>query len=148
MDLIIVACHAIFRPGHTAPGLAELDSSLEGGFPGEAPLYRDHARAGVLRAAGNPESRLYFSGGQTKSKLPGRSEGQSYWEVARDHAWWGHPETASRAFVEGFARDSFENLRFPLAQFHHETGHLPAHITFIGWSFKAKRLHLHRQALN
>ena len=148
MNLIIVACHCVFKQGCTGPQAVELDTSREGGFAGEGPYYRDHAKAGVLRAAADPSAYLYFSGGETKAALPGRSEARSYYDVARDHQWFGHPEVAARAYFEEYARDSFENLHFPIAQFQHETGQPPRHVNFIGWAFKARRLQLHREALN
>ncbi len=147
LTLIIVACHAVFREGCTAPGLVELDSSREGGYSGEGHFYRNHVRAGVLRAAESPDCRLYFSGGQTQAKLPGRSEARSYWEVARDHDWWGHPEVEARASCEVFARDSFENLVYTMAMFQQDSGDLPKNVVFIGWAFKALRVDMHRSAI-
>ncbi len=148
MNLIIVAGHCVFKEGCTGPVLVEREDSREGGFPGEGRLYRDHVKAGVLRAEADAAARLYFSGGQTKDNLPGRSEALSYYELARDHGWFGCPEVAARAHCEEFSRDSFENLLFSIAQFQHDAGQLPQHVTFIGWAFKARRLQLHCEALN
>ncbi len=145
--LIIVACHAVFREGCTTPERVELDSSREGGYPGEGKFYRDHVKAGVVRAAGIPDSRIYFSGAATQSRLAGRAEGRSYWEVARDHGWWGHTEVEARAFYECSARDSFENLLYSIAAFRRDTGGWPDQLIVVGWEFKARRFDLHRAAI-
>ena len=71
----------------------------------------------------------------------------SYWEAARDHSWWGHPEVEERASCEVYARDSFENLVYAIAMFKRDTGCLPGKIVFAGWAFKAARLDMHRAAM-
>ena len=50
--------------------------------------------------------------------------------------------------TELFALDSFQNLLFSIARFREYTGRYPAHITVVGYAFKAKRFEeLHARAL-
>jgi len=134
-DLVVVACHAVF----TADGYV-------GGYPGEGPLYLQHAEAGVALAA-ERDALLLFSGGATQAAAGPRTEALSYWERGRDARWWGHPELEARAFTEDYARDSFENLLFPLFRFQRIIGRWPEHVTAAGWRFKAPRFDLHRGAI-
>jgi hypothetical protein len=145
-DLVIVPGHGVCKQGCTAPAKVSADSSWVGIFRGEGPAYVEHAKAGVeLAAAG--QSLLVFSGGQTREAAGRRSEAVSYWEIARDHDWWGHGEVETRALKEEYARDSFENMLLSIALFRRETGRWPTHITVVGWRFKSKRYDLHRQAV-
>lgn len=134
-DLVIVACHAIF----TGDGYV-------GGCPGEGRFYREHAEAGVRRAA-ERNALLLFSGGATRAEAGGRTEALSYRDCACGAGWWGHADVEARAFTEDYARDSFENLLFSLFRFQQLTGRWPNHVTALGWQFKARRFHLHRQAI-
>lgn len=146
-DLIIVPCHGVCQQGCTSTGLSHLDSSWIGNFPGEGTLYIEHVRAGVALAAANPASRLAFSGGQTRAAAPGRSEAESYREIAENAGWWSSTEVMDRTILEEYSRDSFDNLLFPIAQFKLETGRWPARVTVAGWGFKKDRFGLHRLAL-
>lgn len=126
-----------------------------------------HIRRGVEIARQDPQALLIFSGGETRAKAGPRSEAQSYWTAA-NHANWFVTEPAneselvstppavsppaddvsSRAVTEEYARDSFENLLFSVCRFNEVTGHYPARITVVGFSFKAERFRtLHRAAL-
>ena len=51
LHLIIVPGHGVCKAGFNTPELSLLDSSWVGIFPGEGPLYVEHAREGVRRAA-------------------------------------------------------------------------------------------------
>ena len=139
----------VLVPGHGVclqPAAAQRDEAWVGIYPGEAACLVEHARAGVELAAERGAS-LVFSGGQTRREAGPRSEAQSYLELASANSWWGHPEVAERCLVEGFARDSLENLAFALDHFHSERGAPPAGLWICGWSFKAERFELHRVAL-
>lgn len=131
----------------TAPGIASLDTSWKGIFPGEGPSYIEHAHQGVLHAANNPNALLVFSGGQTREAAGKRSEAESYWAIANDADWWETAQVRGQAHKEEYARDSFENLLFSLAVFKRETTKWPDKVTVCGWKFKEKRYDLHRQAL-
>lgn len=146
-DVAAVLGHAVVRNGATGPDGVKDESNWIGGFPGESQFYFDHIKAGVEFAAGHPGTCLMFSGGQTRVAAGPRSEAESYWEVARDHDWFGHPTVANTSLKEEFARDSLENLAFCLALFHQRTGSWPNSLTVIGWRFKQPRFELHRTAL-
>ena len=72
--------------GHAIPRRFDALESDEGWFlkhfqAGEARLYVEHVRRGVLLASAHPDSILLFAGGQTDSQAGPRSEGQGYWLV-------------------------------------------------------------------
>jgi hypothetical protein len=145
--LVLVAGHAIYV-GQDRHGAGTDDSwILQNYQKGEPPCYIEHIRFGVELAAHLPASLLVFSGGQTRQKAGPRSEGQSYWTLADQFAWWGNAEVQSRATVEEFARDSFENLLFGIARFRECAGHYPKSIEIVGWEFKRARFDLHRRAV-
>jgi hypothetical protein len=83
----------------------------------------------------------------TQEKAGMRSEGESYWEIARDHGWLQGAGISERAVSEQFARDSFENLLFSIARFKKQIGKWPQKMTALGWQFKARRFDLHRRAM-
>lgn len=120
----------------------QLDQSLPGAFV-------SHIERGVSIAANDPGVLLVFSGGQTRSNAGPRSEGLSYWLVGEHFQWWGQAKSVrKRAFVEEYARDSFENLLFSIARFREVTGQYPRRFTVVGYDFKKTRFqHLHRGAL-
>jgi hypothetical protein len=61
---------------------------------------------------------------------------------------YSHPEVRSRTHTEEHARDSLENLFFPVCRFRELTGHYPEAITVISYDFKRQRfVDLHREAL-
>jgi hypothetical protein len=142
-------------PGHAVysgsePSHARITANWRGIFEGyqendEAELYCEHVRTGVLIASRgkDPKSLLVFSGGETRRKAGPYAEAQSYWFLASQNSWFGHPEIEDRATTEEYARDSFENLLFSLHRFRQCTGQLPAQVLVCGFSFKAKRYELH-----
>jgi hypothetical protein len=146
-NLILVPGHAIVRD------FTNLESD-ESWFlldfqKGEAPKYLGHIETAIHLAAADPNSLLIFSGGPTRLEAGPRSEALSYW-LAADHLhWFGHSHVSSRAHLEDFARDSFENLLFGICRFRELTGHAPHHVTVIGWEFKRQRFEdLHRPAIH
>lgn len=145
-NLILVAGHSIVRNFQM---LAEDESWFLLDFQkGEAPKYLEHIRCAVDLAAQDPSSVLIFSGGPTRREAGPRTEGLSYWLAAEEHAWYGQPEVRLRAFVEDFARDSFENLLFGICRFREVAGYLPEHVTVVSWEFKRERFEaLHREAI-
>ena len=130
---------------------AEVPAVTHHGFQnyqkGEPPCYIEHIRFGIELVARQPASLLVFSGGQTRLKAGPRSEGQSYWTLASQFAWWGNAGVQARATAEEFARDSFENVLFGIARFRECTGHYPDSIEVFGWKFKRERFDLHRRTL-
>lgn len=145
--LILVAGHAVYvADDFTAP---EDDRSwfLQSFQRGEPPFYIEHACCGVELAASERRSLLMFSGGQTRREAGPRSEGQSYWLIAKHFNWWHHPSVALRSTTEEFARDSFENVLFGIARFHECTGRYPRAVDVVSWAFKAERFELHRKAI-
>jgi hypothetical protein len=147
-ELIIVPGHGVCRLGRTRPKSAGRDDSWCGAHAGEASLYIDHIRSGVELSHGRPASLLVFSGGQTRWSAGPRSEAQSYYEIARDHDWWGLPGVATRTALEEYARDGLENLLFSLARFREVTGDWPAHATIAGWAFKRERYYAYARLIN
>ncbi len=143
---ILVAGHAIVRDFSRL----EEDSSwyLLDFQKGEPPRYLGHIRTAVELAAADPESILIFSGGPTRAEAGPRSEGLSYWLAAEHHEWWGHSLVRPRAFVEDFARDSFENLLFGICRAKEISGAYPDLVTMVSWEFKRERFErLHRGAI-
>ncbi len=144
--LIVVAGHAILRDIH----LVEEDAGwfLLDFQKGEPKKYIGHIERAVLEAASNPEAMLLFSGGPTRIEAGPRTEALSYWLVAEHLNWFGHPEVKPRAYLEDFARDSFENLLFGICRFKEVTGALPEAVTVVSWEFKRARFaDLHREAI-
>ncbi len=145
MNAIVVAGHAVLvgAKNLTSDGSwALLDFQR-----GEPHFYIEHVRAAVELAASDPQALLLFSGGPTRVDAGLRSEAQSYYDVARHYAWFGHPAVGGRAMIEDFARDSFENLLFSLCRFREYTGEYPERVTLVSWAFKEKRFGLHREAI-
>jgi hypothetical protein len=151
--LIIVPGHAVYLG--VEPGHSRVTANWRGTFEGyqdndEAILYTEHIRTGVLiavRGGDNPKSLLIFSGGETRQRAGPYSEAQSYWFLAKQNNWFGHPKVEERATTEELARDSFENLLFSLHRFCQLTGHPPALVVVCGFSFKQKRYALHWKAI-
>ena len=53
-----------------------------------------------------------------------------------------------RAYLEDFARDSFENLLFGICRHREIVGRLPEQVTLVSWKFKRARFeNLHREAI-
>lgn len=154
-DLIVVACHAPFKKDvQPVPEHPERDDGwvLQDYQVGEPPFYIEHIRRGVVLAAHNPASLLVFSGGRTRAEAGERSEARCYYEIAKHYDWW-IPQTklrqdvSQRAITEDYARDSFENLLFPICRFQQHTGRYPRNVAVVSWAFKRARFDLHRAAL-
>jgi hypothetical protein len=150
--LIMVPGHAVYVGSEL--GHSRVTAHWRGTFEGyqdndEAILYTEHIRTGVLIAARGekPKSLLLFSGGETRWGAGPYSEAQSYWFLANQNAWFGHPEVEKRATTEEFARDSFENLLFSLHRFYQLTRNPPALVVVCGFSFKQKRYELHWETI-
>jgi hypothetical protein len=115
---------------------------------GEPVKYIGHIETAVRLAAERPRAALIFSGGPTRREAGPRTEAGSYWLVAEQYGWFGFPEVRERAFVEEFARDSFENLLFGICRFHEVAGVMPEQLTMVSWEFKRRRFEeLHREAI-
>jgi hypothetical protein len=142
---VIVAGHAVLLdPGDPA---SDASWSLLDFQRGEPPKYIEHVRRGLEIAAADPHALLMFSGGQSRLDAGPRSEAQSYWLIAERARWLDYPGLAARCTTEEFARDSFENLIFGICRFRELTGRYPLRVTMVGWRFKERRFHLHRQAI-
>ncbi len=146
-ELVLVPGHAICLAPDASDLTADEAWALQPYQRGEGAYYVAHIAAGVHLAAEVPGRWLVFSGGRTHAAYPALSEADSYRQVARSCGWWGRPEITARTLIEGFARDSYENLRFGLHCFYDAVGRQPAHVYVVGWRFKAQRFRLHAQAL-
>lgn len=93
---------------------------------------------GIELAAEDVHSLLILSGGQTRVGSH-QSEGQSYYEAALVHSFWGHDGAAGRTTTEDYARDSYENTLFGIARFREATGNYPRRLTVVSWRFKEAR---------
>ena len=145
--LVLVAGHAVYVGDDSGSASSDASWVLQNYQKGEPPCYIEHIRFGIELVARQPASLLVFSGGQTRLKAGPRSEGQSYWTLASQFAWWGNAGVQARATAEEFARDSFENVLFGIARFRECTGHYPDSIEVFGWKFKRERFDLHRRTL-
>lgn len=145
-NLVLVAGHAVLLHPHRL-GYEDAWHLLD--FQkGEPPKYLGHIQTAIAACAADPESVLIFSGGPTRREAGPRSEALSYWLAAEHSAWFGHPHVRERAYLEDFARDSFENLLFGICRFQEVTGREPQHVTLVSWEFKRRRFEeLHRQAI-
>ena len=145
-NLIVVAGHAILRD-------LSLVQEDRGWFlldfqKGEPTRYIGHIRRAVEEAAADPEAALIFSGGPTRIEAGPRTEALSYWLVAEHFEWFGHRAVKQRAYLEDFARDSFENLLFGICRFREVSGRLPENVSVVSWEFKRARFaELHREAI-
>jgi hypothetical protein len=142
---VIVAGHAVLL--HFKNLAADSSWALLDFQRGEPRYYIEHVRGGVEAAAGDGESLLVLSGGPTRVDAGPRSEAQSYYEIARHYAWWGHAGVAGRTILEDFARDSFENLLFGICRFNEYAACYPERVTLVSWKFKEQRFALHREAI-
>lgn len=145
-NLIIVAGHSVYT-GKNFENVYDDSNWLLFPFQkGEPVLYIEHIRIGCELAKNNKNSFLVFTGGQTRKEAYFRSEAQMYWELA-NHLGYINDDLKNRCTTEEFARDSFENLLFPICRFREYLGFYPKHITMVTFAFKEKRFHLHREAL-
>jgi hypothetical protein len=148
-NLVIVPCHSVFI-GDAGKFKDDeswaLESFQKGKFVGLT--FIDHMKVAVEECDKDLQCLLIYSGGQTRFKAGPQSEGFSYWRVSEELNWFGHRGVRKRAFVEEFARDSFENLIFSIARFRELTGIYPHNISVVGYEFKKDRfVNLHRKAL-
>ncbi|MBN1676726.1 MAG: hypothetical protein JXR37_37120 [Kiritimatiellae bacterium] len=156
-DLVVVSCHASLKQEfYRVPEQPEREEVwvLKPFQVGEVPFLIEHMRRGVALTANNPEALLVFSGGRSRLESGPWSEAKSYLEVTKQAQFW-IPEkykdlrdsVAKRTVMEGFARDSFENLLFGICRFQQATRQYPRTVTVVGWEFKSKRFELHRDAI-
>lgn len=157
-DLILVAGHAAFKKETASvPDHPERDDAwvLQSFQIGEPPFYIEHIRRGVVLLANNPAALLVFSGGHTRPEAGCKwSEAGTYLAIAKHFTWWVPDASTSlrqgleaRSAVEGFARDSFENVLFSVCRFWQVVGQYPRNVTVVSWAFKGARFELHRAAI-
>lgn len=132
-SVVIAAGHGIYANGR-----------WYGGFPGEDRFYVRHVEAGVGLLKEGPYDFCVFSGGVTRPKLEtetkGVSEARGMKMCAVDNRFCAPDD--DRILLEGFARDSMENLLFSILEFHCKTGNWPARVGVVSWNSKALRYHL------
>ena len=145
--LVLVPGHAVYAGSELAHCTDETRWYLLPFQRGEPPCYVEHVWRGVRAAARDEAALLVFSGGQTRAEAGPRSEAYGYWQVARQHRWWGSTEVSRRVATEEYARDSLENLLFSICRFRESAGRYPTSITVVGWEFKRARFEMHRSAL-
>ena len=145
--LVVVPGHAVYTGSERAHCPDDAHWFLLPFQRGEPPLYVQHVWRGVREAARDEAALLVFSGGQTRAEAGPRSEARGYWQVARQHRWWGNAEVSKRLACEEYGRDSLENLLLSLCRFREQTGRYPAAVTVVGWEFKRARFEMHRRAL-
>ena len=113
---------------------------------GEPKYYIDHIAAGV-KASHETGRLLVFSGAPVHADALLRSEALGYLLIAKHYNWFGKPEVESRAVIEDYAGDSFENGLFSICRYRECTGEYPDNATVAGWTFKAERFKLHFDAI-
>ncbi|MBN2053626.1 hypothetical protein JW905_01810 [bacterium] len=145
---IIVACHAVYRGDLDRDPLDAHYWSLFDYQRGEAGLYMEHIRAGVMLASDSTDALLVFSGGQTRLSAGPFAEAAGYWTAAAAMNWWGTDDVRQRAHTEEYARDSFENILFSICRFKEITGMFPLRLSVISWGFKSRRFEYHRKTLD
>ena len=145
-NVIIVAGHAIVHDlEHVAQDAGWYLFDFQRGEPER---YIGHIRRAVEEAAADSAALLVFSGGPTRKEAGPRTEALSYWLVAEHFNWFGHAAVRDRAYLEDFARDSFENLLFGICRHREIAGRLPEQVTLVSWKFKRARFEdLHREAI-
>jgi hypothetical protein len=146
-NLIVVAGHAVFVADHFDQPDADASWCLQSFQKGEPPFYIEHIARAVELASTDEKCLLIFSGGETRREASRRSEAAGYLRLAEHFNWWQKTVVKERTTIEGFARDSFENLLFSICRFREVAGRYPQTISLISWAFKAKRFDLHRQAI-
>jgi hypothetical protein len=176
-DLIIVCCHAVYKPDaedHDFPLHSPQDennwilapfqkSDPATGKPGEHSTFVTHAQTGLSALTVRPDNcdleknLLIFSGGATKRPTSSMSEARSYYhaalaeELVEGHYGGGRTHrlfTRGRILLEEDATDSLQNLLFSILLFRRTTGSYPKHIRVVTHAFKTKRfLELHAPAI-
>lgn len=176
-DLIIVCCHAIYKPDaedHDFPLHSPQDewnwilapfqkSDPATRKPGEHKTFLAHAQAGLGALTVCPDNAdleknlLVFSGGATKRPTSSKTEARSYYhaalaeELVEGHYGGGRTHrlfNRGRILLEEDATDSLQNLLFSILLFRRTTGVYPKHIRVVTHAFKTKRfLELHAPAI-
>ncbi|MCX8010746.1 MAG: hypothetical protein N3A61_06305, partial [Ignavibacteria bacterium] len=127
-NLIIVAGHSVYIGKDFNNIEADSNWFLYPFQKGEPKLYIEHIRKGCELAKADSNSLLIFTGGQSRREAWVRSESQMYFEIA-DSLGFLDDELKNRTTTEEFARDSFENLLFPICRFREYLGYYPNLIT-------------------
>ena len=128
--LLMLAGHAIYQGGR-----------WHGGHQNEDRLYETHVRDAFRILAEEGYQALALSGGRSRPHLApeiGNSEAEGMLEYARPA---GLVEREA-VLLEGFGRDSFENLFFSMLCFHRQFGEWPSRVGAVSWKFKALRFYL------
>jgi hypothetical protein len=128
--LLMLAGHAIYQGGR-----------WHGGHQNEDRLYETHVRDAFRILAEEGYQALALSGGRSRPHLApeiGNSEAEGMLEYARSA---GLVEREA-VLLEGFGRDSFENLFFSMLCFHRQFGEWPSRVGAVSWKFKALRFYL------
>ena len=144
-ELILVPGHAVYI-GKNESDIGS-DKYWVGGFAGEGSLYAQHADVGVIETLENKDGLLIFSGGQTRKEAGHLSEAQSYWLLEEQKRWMGNVNISERVNTEGFARDSYENVKFGIQRFKQLTGKYPEKLIICGWEFKEERYRFHAETI-
>ncbi len=112
----------------------------------ELRYYIQHVKAGLKALKKDDQAILVFSGGRTRPGYKKWTEAKSYLEVAKALPEWDK-KLSLRIMTEDFARDSIQNVCFPLFLYHEHFDRFPDHLMIANWKFKADRFDLHRQTL-
>src|SRR5689334_20087433 len=131
--MLAVMGHAIYHQGRWL-----------GGYAGEDAFYEEHIRAGFRLFKELDFDHLVLSGGRTRPALEDQTGGKSEAEGMLEFAVDQHlcrPDD-QRILLEGWSRDSFENLLFSLLTYHRQTGRWPHRVGVVSWASKALRFHL------
>jgi hypothetical protein len=131
--LLVAALHAIYFNGR-----------WYGGFPGEDAFYARHIEAAVELLHADAYEYLSLSGGRTHRSVAQQTAGLSEAEGARQYAIDKGLLSAGgdRIILEGWARDSMENLYFSILAFFQKTRRWPSRIGVVSWASKGLRFHL------
>ncbi|HXM43131.1 MAG TPA: hypothetical protein VN924_17980 [Bryobacteraceae bacterium] len=128
--LLMLAGHAIYQGGR-----------WHGGHQNEDRHYETHVRDAFRIFAEEGYEALALSGGRSRPQLApeiGNSEAQGMLEYSRSAGLVGR----GVVLLEGFGRDSFENLFFSMLCFHRRFGEWPSRVGAVSWKFKALRFYL------
>jgi len=157
--LVIVPGHASFK--RTVSPVIPLPENvlddqywaLEPFQAGEPRYYGEHISHGI-QLANEDQAQLVFSGGRTREESGSIwSEALSYYRTAKelylpnDDAYPTLKKVMAGIALEEFARDSFQNIEFPLLNFVNRYGTTPQHIKVVGWGFKEDRFKHHASTL-
>ena len=150
--LILVPAHAAFAGDvHELPADFRDDRPwiLQSFQTGEPPRYIEHIETGIDLLRQDPANGLLmFTGGLTRPNTHW-TEAATYYQIA-EHLLLQQPggeQLLGRVAVEGFARDSFENIAFSRERFLQLVGHYPVSTVVVGWGFKEDRFKLHAKEL-